>query len=266
MTAPVRAWGDPSAPTLVFWPGFLATDAIAAEIGPALAARGWRFLAVNPLAASDHWEVPTLADAVVGLAPERFVMAGHSWGAQVGTYVAQKHPKRLRALVLLDGAFVDEGELDPGWDEEAHIRQVLDSYSSFGFENWSEFETFARANARRPPDILIDAHREWLVERNGRLAPPHTPEVVAAIARGMIASPSRATYPALAGSDIPIVLLRASEPRDEQERRKPFDERFAREVPHAEIITVPDAGHELLWDAGPSVADIVADWLERNAQ
>lgn len=109
----VEAWGRPADPPLLLVHGVTASSGIWWRVGPALAAAGFRALAIDQPGhgRTGHWvghhrfrdNARDLAAFVraAGLAPDELAIVGHSWGAM--TVVALPAVGlRPRRLVLLD--------------------------------------------------------------------------------------------------------------------------------------------------------------------
>jgi pimeloyl-ACP methyl ester carboxylesterase len=175
-------------------------------------------------------------------------------------HVAARHSSRLHALVLVDGAFVDPEELEGG-DVEQRVRSIREEHAQLVWDDWESFVEFATHDARRDLSVLLETERDWLVERDGKLCARHDADTLEAMVRGAAPYPSLDTFRAIRAAGVPVLLLRATEPPERGDRLRAFDERFARELPEAQIRSVPDAGHDLVWDVGPPLADLIADWL-----
>ncbi len=105
------------------------------------------------------------------------------------------------------------------------------------------------------PAIPYDAY----VESNERKAPIEDatvePRIVAAVEHGMAHAPPSATRGAIAAGDLPVLLVAAGEASEAQL------ERFASDVPQADIHRLEGAGHDVLADGGRHVAPLLVDWL-----
>lgn len=111
----LRAWafGPEDGPLVVGVPGLTANSREFAAIGPALAAHGRRFVALD-LRGRGHSEVTgpgtygwaaharDVADAAARLGAARFDVVGHSMGAFVGLQLARDTPTAVGRLVLVD--------------------------------------------------------------------------------------------------------------------------------------------------------------------
>jgi pimeloyl-ACP methyl ester carboxylesterase len=90
---------------------------------------------------------------------------------------------------------------------------------------------------------------------------PGADDVEAALGRGLVAEPVVATYPALRGNGIPVLLVTAL--RDEAMDQLRIDPlaRLRRELPQAELVRVAARGHDLLGGDDGTIVDRVRDWL-----
>lgn len=185
---------------------------------------------------------------LVGASEISLVM--HDWGA-VGLAYAQRHPERLRRIVLIDAIpfFADYrwhrtarmwrtpllGELVMG----ATTRRVL---------RWSTRE--ADATPGPMPDAWLDTvldHFDQGTQRAIlRLYRSSSPDVLARAGAGL----AQLTMPALVvwGAHDPYIPIR-------------FARTYAQALPHSELVELPDAGH-WAWLDRPDVIDRVAEFLD----
>jgi pimeloyl-ACP methyl ester carboxylesterase len=237
----LRERGDETAPALLFWHGLGGTGGDLDAAGPLLAETyGLRVLAPDApgvgaspaVAAPAGYTSEASASQAVALLDAlgigRAIFVGHSWGATVGCYVAARHAARLHALVLLDGGYHDLAD-----------------------QPWT----------RTPP-----RYRE-LVEmiHSGEEAPrlDHTTaEVWAAVVDAGFEQPPSLVLGEIP-RDLPVLLVAATEPSDQQQLRDERLARFRAAVPQTAVESLPGVSHNLLAEAGDAVAAVVGDWLSR---
>jgi pimeloyl-ACP methyl ester carboxylesterase len=227
----------------VFWPGLNPFgDLQLVEVGPLLAERGFRVVAVQPPweREPDDYLPSRLADYVLEIAPPgRFVFMGHSWGGSIGVQLAADHPERLDGLILLDAGYRDV-ELDVSRDEL--VQQFEADQEQFVFADWDAFrEWVGERNWER--------YREGMVERDGRVVARPPARAAAYALHGVAREKQTATHDRL---DLPILLLLARDADAGAFARKPNVETH-----------VLDAGHSIPEDAPVETARLVADWLDR---
>ena len=111
----LRAWsfGPHDGDLVIGVPGLTANSREFAAVGPALAERGLRFVALD-LRGRGYSDVTPpgtygwvahatdVVDAAAQLGAESFQVVGHSMGGFVGLQLANDHPQSLRRLVLVD--------------------------------------------------------------------------------------------------------------------------------------------------------------------
>jgi pimeloyl-ACP methyl ester carboxylesterase len=276
----VREWGEPGSPTVFFWHalGTVTSGAYAAELAPALVDEGFRVVSPDgpghgdsaPLA-PERYRLQSLVELVGELLDElgveRTVFVGHSWGAMIGAHFAAAHPERVRALVLLDAGYADPQE-QPGFDPDATpaaLRERAHAMLAVRWTDWSAFFADARDGIPRWTPDLADVFRAGVTEENGGLRPAVEPDArAAAISALYFDGTMSETWPALAASGIPLLLLVATEPQDQEAFRTSACARFKAAVPHAVVRRVEGARHDLLVDAGPEVAADLAGWLRQT--
>ena len=120
----VREWGpvgDPDAVPFVFWHamGSATSGAYLTEIAPRLARRhGLRIVAPDapgfgrsPALDREGYAVDATVDLLASLIDrlelERPILAGHSWGGVVASFLAARPGVRTRGLILLDSGHLD---------------------------------------------------------------------------------------------------------------------------------------------------------------
>lgn len=197
--------------------------------------------------------VPALA-ALVSRAAEtlctpEFTVAGHDIGGAVAQHLAVHAPERVRRLVLVNSVLYDSWPVpavarfrDPAVREATSRDEFLEARR----------QSLRKAVGRR---LTEDAERDylspWQEERRIRswmamaaaADPRHTLDVV----------------PALRESDTPILLIWG---RDDEFQPIAFAERFAAEVPSAQLAAVPHARHIPMEDDPDRVAGELLAFLE----
>jgi pimeloyl-ACP methyl ester carboxylesterase len=236
----VRRFGAEGGGPLFYWHGGGGGGEEAQLLAPPLVEAGYALYALDapgygdsvPLAAEEY-ALPELARLAaelldeLGLAPA--VWLGYSWGANVGLHTAARFPTSIRALGLLDGGYL-VAEDDPDYDPESDYEDELE-------------ELRRRAEKGETWDAPAEV-----------------------IGAAMVASrldPCTATYPAIAESDIPVLLLRATEPAEFEGLRRSALRRFEAGLPHARVVPIPNATHGILQDKGSEVFRVLLDWLEK---
>jgi pimeloyl-ACP methyl ester carboxylesterase len=270
----VREWGDRRDPTLLFWHalGAAGSGATIAELAPVLAERGHRVLAIDgpgfgssPVQPPERYALGSLAEAALRVAQEdhveRFAFMGHSWGGAVALACAHAAPERVTHLVLVDSGHIDYGALQEvpeqpveDWirDAEARVARWVDE---------AAFERDLREGVRRWSPRLLEAYLPGLRRDGDGLAGAPAAATGAAM-WGVATHPVSAYWPTVAAHALPTLLLLATEPPHGEQNRQHAG-RFQAALPHADVRWVPDAGHGILADVGPSLAFEIADWLER---
>jgi pimeloyl-ACP methyl ester carboxylesterase len=69
----------------------------------------------------------------------------------------------------------------------------------------------------------------------------------------------------LGSSGLPVLLLVATAPEELEEYRRDAAARFRELVPGADVRPMYGCGHDLIADAAPEVAEILAEWLPRSS-
>jgi pimeloyl-ACP methyl ester carboxylesterase len=253
-----REWGAPDGRPLIFWPGLNPWGALQlVEVGPLLAERGLRVIAIAPpgtgetppLTDPDDY-LPTRLSRIVidvadGLGLERFVFMGHSWGGSIGAHLAALHPERVGALILLDAGYSDVAGEE---SRDELVRRFEADQAGFAFDSWDAYFEWVRGRVRDWRPALEPRYREGMTEHDGKIVPRASARAGAWAWHGVRAEPPRSTHERLT---VPVLLLLAADAHPQG---------FAERVPHAVVERV-DSGHDVVEDAPEETVALIADWL-----
>jgi pimeloyl-ACP methyl ester carboxylesterase len=166
-------WGDPAQPPVVLVHGVTSNARIWWRVGPALAAAGWRVVAVDmpghgrsPLRDVSHRFVDTARSLVTfvraaGLDVPELVVVGHSWGGMVTAHlpIAGLRPA---TIVLLDPPVLTLGRLEalttePSERDYATVEEAAIAVRAAN-PSWSDGDVAAKAQALTEftPQLVLD--------------------------------------------------------------------------------------------------------------
>ena len=267
----VREWGS-EGPPIFFWHALGDhTSLQLVDAAPILVDEyGYRLIGVDapgfggsPRLPDERYEIPALIELAhdlldtLGLNP--VVWAGSSWGGIIGVQFAAAHPKRLAALALVDGGYLDpEHEHGDSLDE---ARAYWRRQPGWRFPSWDAALANARETFRRWSPGMEEYVRSAYREENGEVVSAVGPDVYAAAMHGIDRSPPSSVHARLAAIGVPVLLLGATEPPKENVRRIEWRERFSKTVPQAEIYIMQGAPHLMLEARPEETARAIGDWL-----
>jgi pimeloyl-ACP methyl ester carboxylesterase len=274
----VRDWGEAGSPALLYWDGLGGCGLHANELAPVLAREyGLRVISPDP---PGHGESPALpadsyrpsvlaevsADLLAELGVDRAVFVGFSWGARVGCSFAARFPERTVGLALIDGGYVDPGDVgaDLTADFATCVAEARQEIEEDSFVSWDAYFAFERESLRRWTPALEAAHRAAMRETDGRVVPILEPETLGAIKHGGRREPATDTYPAIAAAGVPVLLLTAPEP-EVPEAAEQGVKRFRAALPEARVESVPDGIHDLVSYAPARVAELIGEFVAASA-
>lgn len=287
-TVAVRSWDPPdpasALPMLAIHQLGIAGSALHfGEIAPLLAGSyGVRVLAVDlpgfggsPAAVEpDDYRPDRLALFLVGvldrLGVARATVLGSSYGATIAAHLAAAAPSRVGGLVLLDGGFVDAGDV-PGFDLTADLDARIDAaarrFRQFRFRRLDgALERVAGDYPRWTPELAEAWRAAFRQAADGRFAPRLRPDVYAAAVHGLAAAPPSAVWPTLAAAGMPVFLVTA-----DPDAATPAGAavhaargRFAAAVPSADVEVAIGQGPDLVAALGPVLAERVGGWLVQH--
>jgi pimeloyl-ACP methyl ester carboxylesterase len=270
----VREWGDPTEPGILLWPGMGFTSAYFAGSASFLPGRpvgvdtpGW---GRSPAPSSYGYE------RLVGLAVEAIracdcrAMVGHSLGGDIALGVADDPPPGLRAVVLLDGGYLERsdrielGAPDHG-DREAMVAAMREAEARF--PDWesarSEIARFVGTEELTPATEA--AFREALTEIDGELREAAPPERSADLLMSFTSAATDVRARA-AAVGVPTLLIAAGQPPDVRETKQRAWERFASASPLIELHVAEDWGHNALLANTRECTAVISAWLSPHLQ
>lgn len=253
-----RESGARGAPVALLLHGYPNSSYMWQDVLPAVAAAGLRAVAPDfpgfgdsELAGSTGaWTEQVAAlDAFVrehDLAPVALVV--HDWGGLIGLRWACEHPDAVSALVIADTGFFPDGKWHglalamrtPGQGEE-----LMDNMTR---------EAFAAVMRSASPKVTDAAVDEYFKA----FATPERRAAQLALYRSGEFAELEQYQGALAALDVPTLILWG-----ETDEFAPVAgaRRFAEEIPHAELVILPGAGHFIGEDAPDQVAHEVGAFL-----
>jgi pimeloyl-ACP methyl ester carboxylesterase len=269
----VCEWGAAGAPAVLYWDGLGGCGLHANEIAPVLTEEhGLRVIAPD---APGHGRSPALpsdaylpskmaglgANLLSALGLDRAAFVGFSWGARIGCSFAALFPKVTTSLALIEGGYFCAPAIsgDYAADLEACIAEARVETEEDSFPSWDAYFSFERESLRRWTPALAETHRAVMREEDGRVVPILSAEVLAAIKHGGRREPVTETYPAIAGSHVPVLLLTAEGPEADDAREAV--ERFRSALPEARVESIPNAIHDLVSFAPGEVAALVGRFV-----
>jgi pimeloyl-ACP methyl ester carboxylesterase len=274
----LHEWGAPEGRPVLYWHalGPASSGRYAMELGPVLAERGFRVVAPDgpghggsPALPRERYALPELVRLVEALLDElgweRAAFVGHSWGAAIGLHLAATAPEKLTALALLDTAY-DDPRNQPGFrvlTYEQQLERQRELVGSWRWDSWDALADDLRGSVRELRPGFLDVVRGAVTQEDGVLRPRVDPAVRAAALTAMVESWDDDAIRKLGASGLPVLVLVAALPAELEAYRRAAVARFRELVPQADVEPMHGCGHDLIADAAPQVAALLAEWLDR---
>lgn len=182
---------------------------------------------------------------------DRVAIVVHDWGGFIGLTWAALHPDRVEALVLSDTGFFSDGH----WHGIAELLRSEQGEEAIGALDFGAFGAMLLGDGAHFSDADLEAYWRPFADGRGRQA---TLEFYRSMEFGKLAP----YEPAPAALGVPTLLLWG-----EEDAFAPLGgaHRFEREIPGAELIVVPGAGH-FVFETDPELCIAeVAMFLDRVA-
>jgi pimeloyl-ACP methyl ester carboxylesterase len=267
----LREWGE-NGPPILFWHALgLHTSLQMIEAGPIIAAQGYRVIGVDapgfggsPAIADERYEASGLvqltADLLDALGLERIAWCGSSWGGIVGVHFTAAQSERVAALILIDGGYLDP--INENGDTLEELRAHWRSQEGFRFSSWEAALDDARPWMPRWTPEIEEYVRSAFREVNGEVVAAPSPDTYAAAMHGIDRTPPSTAHARLGQTGVPVLLLGATVPEHEDSRRRRWAERFAADVPQADVRRIEGAPHLLLEARPEETGRTIANWLQ----
>lgn len=262
----VREWGDPGQAGILLWPGLGSTAAYFSAVAPLLPGR---VLAADPPGfggspAPDAYSYEGLVDAAraVIVASGCRALVGHSLGADLALGVANDPPDGLKAVVLIDGGYLDaatRGAL--GLPTDAGQAELAAWMAENGprFADWDTAirEIGAMWDATATPEVE-EAVRDTFVEVDGEVCTAAPPDRLADL---LLAFLHEDIDGRARGTRVPTQLIACGQPPERAAIKQPAWEAFAQASPLIELRVADEWGHNPPLQDAAGTARMVAEWL-----
>ncbi|GAA2801208.1 alpha/beta hydrolase [Saccharopolyspora taberi] len=179
-----------------------------------------------------------LGELLAQLGIERCTLVAHDIGGAIGQIFATRHPERVAKLMLIDSVSYDS------WPSETWRRIIRDHLAEHAAMPQAEFERMLTGQLAMTVTEPMSA--EVL---DAYLAPHRTPLGRASFFEHQVrhydSAPTERVAPLLRTLRMPVRILWG-----EDDRWQPlsYARRLAADIPGAELVTVPGAGHFLMED------------------
>ncbi len=193
-----------------------------------------------------------LADVLRSLGVSQADVVAHSWGSSVTLALALEHPAMVRRFVLIGGWIYDE-QIPPffRWARLPGVGETL--FSAYYTERPADRFPDAFEDPSIVSQELVD-----MIERS--FDRPGTSRAALAAARGQCFRQLQARYRQVRQ---PALLLWGA---DDHVSRARFGERLSHELPDAEFVSLPRAGHFPMVEAAHATREAVSRFLDAAPQ
>lgn len=264
----VYEWGNRGDSAVLYWDGLGGTGLHANELAPMLVAdHGLRVVAPDapghgrsPALPADAYRPSRLAEMAARLLDELGIegvhFVGFSWGGRVGCSFAALFPEQTASLALVEGGiFLSAGPVDLA----ACMEEAQKEFEDESFASWEAFFAYERESLRRWTLAVAEAHEAVMREQEGRVVPIVDVETLAAITYGARLEPVTETYPTIAATGVPVLLVYAPRPSTQEPVA-----RFQLALPDARVVSVANAIHDLVSFAPDQVANAVGTFVAEH--
>jgi lipase len=254
-TLHLEAWGDDSAPLVVFLHGVSGHGRHARRLAERWLAGSHRVLAPDLLGHGSSpyeppWDIEAQLEAIVGSVGRRpAAWIGHSFGGRLAFELAAREPDLVEKLVLLDPAIYVDPAIALFAAENSRKERAYTS-----FEEAIDCRYQESGLSSTPRELLEEELRDHLVRSEDGLWRYRYSQASVTAAYGEMAS----APPPFEAVRVPTLLVLGSR------SYLPYDHLLdAHRAALGDLleVVVVDAGHTLLWDAPEDTANAIAAFL-----
>jgi pimeloyl-ACP methyl ester carboxylesterase len=265
----VREWGDPAEPGILLWPGLGATGAYFTSVAQALPGRA---VIVDPpgfgrSAPPEAYTNERLIESAAHVveACDCRAMVGHSLGAYLAAAIAGEPPAGLRAVVLIDGGFLDAETMAEFGMPTTAGRAELIGWLETNAPCFPDWETAIRelpAMFGSSPTPELEAYvRELLAEIDGEIRDPTPADRMADLLLAVLHQDIAALAARIA---VPALLIACGAPAHHRPVREKAWRAFASASPLVELHVAENWGHNPILADPDASSRLIADWLQRH--
>ncbi len=229
---------------VVLLPGLVCDASVWAHAQAALRDRAEIFIPDYGLLDS----LPAMAEQVLGAAPPRFALAGHSMGGRIALEILRRAPERVAALALLDTGVAPLAAGEAGEREAAGRHKLLAIAREQGMAamaaQWVQGMIWPPRLSERP---LVDSVIDMMARKSA--------DIFAAQIRALLARPDAA--PLLEGIRCPALFLAGE---DDSWAPASRHREMAAQVSGARLVIVPQCGHMSTLERPEAVTRALLDW------
>ena len=195
--------------------------------------------------------ITAMAEVVLAVAPQHFVMAGHSMGGRVALEVARMAPERVQKIILMDTGYLPRQPGAAGDTEKAGRMALLDVARQQGVRAMGKEWVKGMVHPERLNDAPLIEAILGMMERK-------TAERFARQQNALLSRPDAS--PVLAALRVPTLLLCGR-----QDSWASVAQHTAMQVlvPHAQLSVIEDAGHMVLMERPEATVQVLHQFLEQ---
>jgi pimeloyl-ACP methyl ester carboxylesterase len=196
-----------------------------------------------------HTSLVKMAEAVLGGAPERFALAGHSMGGRVAFEVYRLAPERVTRIAVMNTGVIPRAEGEAGIEEEGGRQRLLDI----------AFQQGIRAMTSEWLKGMVPAYRQQdsaLVEPIYQMFERKSPELFLVQQGALLARLD--ARPVLGEIRCPALVLTGE---DDVWSPPVRHEEIASGIAGARLVIVPKSGHMSTMERPAEVATAMREWL-----
>jgi pimeloyl-ACP methyl ester carboxylesterase len=265
----LREWGEPGRQEVLLWPGLGSTGAYFAAVagalpGRAVAADPPGFGGSAPLEPCTFAHLVEVARATVS---ERrcTAMVGHSLGGWVALGVGCDPPEGLRAIVLIDGGYLDARDLVAVGLPVLSGRAEMVAFMQANEHRFPDWGTAVRELAKMfpaelNPDFEAFVH-EVMVEVDGEIREASTPERQA---DSMLVLADADVLALGASLKVPALLVASGQPERSRPLREKAWQDFVAASPLVELHVEDEWGHNPALQFPGATGRLIGAWLRAH--